>query len=204
MKKFITVILSVCMLMSLFGCGRLSAEESLREKLDIICVKDEDRVLEKYINGADIDEEYKDFLSGKTFLFKNEEMKSYMFNVFKNMDYKINSVNKYKKIVAVNVTFSVLDLTKAYESAVKDTVKWYKKNPKADNEEIAMKIMTMVTENIGIYAKENKNKINKNTVVLMQKKDGEWEIINMDAVINDIFDFEEDMRKINNNIPNYF
>ena len=172
MKKFITVILSVCMLMSLFGCGRLSAEESLREKLDIICVKDEDRVLEKYINGADIDEEYKDFLSGKTFLFKNEEMKSYMFNVFKNMDYKINSVNKYKKIVAVNVTFSVLDLTKAYESAVKDTVKWYKKNPKADNKEIAMKIMTLVTENIGIYAKENKNKINKNTVVLMQKKTG--------------------------------
>ena len=88
MKKIIALIMSIFVIFSLTGCGGEKPEEFLATYLDVMCCKDEDKVLEKYINGEEVDEYYEEALGADLKYFKSSGIDEFMLSLVKNLNYE--------------------------------------------------------------------------------------------------------------------
>lgn len=204
MKKIIAILMSCLILIGFTGCGGPSAEEVLKEHMDILCCKDENKVMEKYINGEEVDEQYEKSLGKDLMSLKASGLDAFMLSMFQNLDYEINSVEENKDSATAKVTFKTIDFGKAYEKAVKKTISWFKNNLSASSATLTNKIMENFTKEINKAGKSEKNQT-KTVTFLMSKGDDGWEIINGSSALNEVFsDIESEMTKVNANIESYF
>lgn len=121
-----------------------------------MCCKDEDKVLEKYINGEEVDEQYKEYFGDDLQYFKSSGIDEFMLSIYKNLNYEIISVEEDGDKANAKVSFSVIDFGKAYDQAMKDSVKWFMDNTSASDSDITNKLMENFTKEINNVAKEGK------------------------------------------------
>ena len=204
MKKIMALIMAIFIMFGFTGCGGPSAEESLTSYLDVMCCKDEDKVLEKYINGEEVDEDYKEFLGDDFQYFKSSGIDEFMLSIYKNLNYEIISVEEDGDKATGKVTFYMVDFGNSYEQAVKDTISWFKNNLSASTSDITNKIMDNFTNEINDAAQKDTS-VEKTVTFIMSKEDGVWNIDNMNSAMDELFsDAMSDMNDVNNNINDYF
>ncbi|MCO8193193.1 DUF5105 domain-containing protein [Anaerofustis sp. NSJ-163] len=204
MKKIMALIMAIFIMFGFTGCGGPSAEESLTSYLDVMCCKDEDKVLEKYINGEEVDEDYKEFLGDDFQYFKSSGLDEFMLALYKNLDYEVVSVEENGDTATGKVTFYMVDFGNSYEQAVKDTISWFKNNLSASTSDITNKIMDNFTNEINDAAQKDTS-VEKTVTFIMSKEDGVWNIDNMNSAMDELFsDAMSDMNDVNNNINDYF
>ncbi|WP_329379626.1 DUF5105 domain-containing protein [Anaerofustis sp. HA2171] len=205
MKKIIALIMSIFVIFSLTGCGGEKPEDFLKTYLDIMCCKDEDKVLEKYINGEEVDEQYKEYFGDDLQYFKSSGIDEFMLSIYKNLNYEIISVEEDGDKANAKVSFSVIDFGKAYDQAMKDSVKWFMDNTSASDSDITNKLMENFTKEINNAAKEGKFEQKEVTMILSKDDEGYWNVDNMNSAMNDLFEEgTNDINDINNNIESYF
>lgn len=205
MKKIMALIMAIFIMFGFTGCGGPSAEESLTSYLDVMCCKDEDKVLEKYINGEEVDEDYKEFLGDDFQYFKSSGIDEFMLSIYKNLNYEIISVEEDGDKANAKVSFSVIDFGKAYDQAMKDSVKWFMDNTSASDSDITNKLMENFTKEINNAAKEGKFEQKEVTMILSKDDEDYWNIDNMNSAMNDLFEEgTNDIDDINNNLDSYF
>ncbi|MGO5358885.1 hypothetical protein ACTQYZ_06255 [Anaerofustis sp. LCP19S3_F7] len=205
MKKIIALIMSIFVICSLTGCGGEKPEEFLATYLDVMCCKDEDKVLEKYINGEEVDEYYEEALGADLKYFKSSGIDEFMLSIYKNLNYEIISVEQDGDKATAKVNFSVVDFGKAYDQAMKDSVKWFMDNMSASDSDISNKLMENFTKEINNTAKKGDFKEKEITFIMSKDDEGYWNIDNMNSAMNDLFEEgTNDINDINNNLDSYF
>lgn len=205
MKKIIALIMSIFVIFSLTGCGGEKPEEFLATYLDVMCCKDEDKVLEKYINGEEVDEYYEEALGADLKYFKSSGIDEFMLSIYKNLNYEIISVEQDGDKATAKVNFSVVDFGKAYDQAMKDSVKWFMYNMSASDSDISNKLMENFTKEINNTAKKGDFKEKEITFIMSKDDEGYWNIDNMNSAMNDLFEEgTNDINDINNNLDSYF
>ena len=205
MKKIIALIMSIFVIFSLTGCGGEKPEEFLATYLDVMCCKDEDKVLEKYINGEEVDEYYEEALGADLKYFKSSGIDEFMLSIYKNLNYEIISVEQDGDKATAKVNFSVVDFGKAYDQAMKDSVKWFMDNMSASDSDISNKLMENFTKEINDTAKKGDFKEKEITFIMSKDDEGYWNIDNMNSAMNDLFEEgTNDINDINNNLDSYF
>ncbi|MGN8913815.1 hypothetical protein [Anaerofustis butyriciformans] len=205
MKKIIALIMSIFVIFSLTGCGGEKPEEFLATYLDVMCCKDEDKVLEKYINGEEVDEYYEEALGADLKYFKSSGIDEFMLSIYKNLNYEIISVEQDGDKATAKVNFSVVDFGKAYDQAMKDSVKWFMDNMSASDSDISNKLMENFTKEINNTAKKGDFKEKEITFIMSKDDEGYWNIDNMNSAMNDLFEEgTNDINDINNNLDSYF
>ncbi len=166
MKKIIAILMSCLILIGFTGCGGPSAEEVLKEHMDILCCKDENKVMEKYINGEEVDEQYEKSLGKDLMSLKASGLDAFMLSMFQNLDYEINSVEENKDSATAKVTFKTIDFGKAYEKAVKKTISWFKNNLSASSATLTNKIMEKKLYKRNKQSRKERKKSDKNSYIL--------------------------------------
>lgn len=205
MKKIIALIMSLFVIFSLTGCGGEKPDEFLATYLDVMCCKDEDKVLEKYINGEEVDEYYEEALGEDLKYFKSSGIDEFMLSIYKNLNYEIISVEQDGDSATAKVNFSVIDFGEAYDQAMKDTISWFMDNMSASDSDISNKLIDNFTKEINNTAKKGDFKEKEITFIMSKDDEGYWNIDNMNSAMNDLFEEgTNDIDDINNNLDSYF
>lgn len=204
MKKFIALVLSIFIVLGLASCAKPSAEEYVKEYMDILCCKDEEQLLEKYVNGEDIDDAVESELGDDISVLGLDGMEDFLLAIFKSLDYEIVSVEEDGENATAKVKFDTIDFKASYENAVKDTISWVKDNPFASTSTITNKIMENYTNEIEKAAQNTKTE--EVTVEFdLVYEDGEWEISNGSSAVEEVFSgMLNGMNDINANLESYF
>ncbi|MGN8913052.1 DUF5105 domain-containing protein [Anaerofustis butyriciformans] len=172
LKKFLSVILCLVMLVSLCSCFEDSPEETVSYVFDSFKSGDEEvvgQIFDKSDFISDVENEY------------NEAFKT----IFANMDYEIVSVNENADKASVIIKITNKDYENVAKKVYKNLESYAMKNPEVSEENLEKKSEELILEEINKASKSDKTVTNQVEFILIKDEDGFWDTDKLsDEVIN--------------------